>query len=89
MSDPSTYQTDPNWALELRSGGVEITPIMLKAAWVEARRWWPRKVVETVPCEACGQTKGFRIIETSIHVDEPQPGFAEAIKAALAAGVAT
>lgn len=63
----------------------EVSPAVIKTAWVEARRWWPRKVVETVPCKACGQVKGYRVLETCILVDEPQPGFAEAIRAALAA----
>ncbi len=63
----------------------EITPAMLKAAWVEVRRWWPRKVAAMVDCKACGQEKGYRVIETCIRVDEPQPGFREAITAALRA----
>ena len=54
----------------------DVTPAMIKAAWVEARRWWPRRIVET--------DKGFRVKETSILVDAPQPGFGEALKAALA-----
>ena len=62
-----------------------ITPAMLKAAWVEARRFWPSKVVEFHDCKACRQTKGFRVVETCIRVDEPQPGFREAIEAALKA----
>lgn len=61
----------------------EVTPAMIKAAWVEARRWWPHKVVEMVDCKACKQVKGLRVLETSIKVDEPQPGFREAIEAAL------
>lgn len=54
-----------------------VTPAMVKAAWVEARRWWPRKVIQD----------GRRMIvaETCITVDDPQPGFREAIEAALAA----
>lgn len=63
----------------------EITPAMIKAAWVVARRFWPSKVVEYVPCKACGQTKGLRLLETSAHVTEPTPGFREAITAALKA----
>jgi hypothetical protein len=61
-----------------------VTPEMLKAAWIEARRWWPRNVAEMQPCSACRQTKGYRMIETCILVSEPQPGFREAIEAALA-----
>lgn len=60
-----------------------VTPAMLKAAWVEARRWWPRQVVEFHRCEACKQSAGFRVLETCILVDEPAPGFREAIEAAL------
>lgn len=60
-----------------------VTPIMLKAAWAEARRWWPRKVVEFHRCSACKQSAGLRVLETCITVDEPQPGFREAIEAAL------
>lgn len=63
-----------------------VTPAMVKAAWIEARRWWPRKVVEMVPCKACNQAKGYRVLETCILVDEPQPGFREALEAALRAG---
>ena len=63
----------------------DVTPEMLKAAWVEARRWWPRKVVEMTACKACRQTAGLRVLETCIRVDEPQPGFKEAISAALSA----
>ncbi len=55
----------------------QITPRMLKAAWVEARRWWPYKVVE--------QAKSYTVKETAIAVDEPQPGFREAITAAFRA----
>lgn len=66
-----------------------ITPIMLKAAWVEARRWWPRKVVEVVPCKACGAVKSYRVVETCILVDEPAPGFREAIEAAMNSGKVT
>lgn len=65
-----------------------VTPAMLKAAWVEARRWWPRKVVEMTDCAACRQVKGYRVLETCIRVDEPQPGFREAIEAALRARAA-
>lgn len=54
-----------------------VTPAMLKAAWVEARRWWPRKIVQ--------DGKRYIVIETCILVDEPTPGFREAIEAALAA----
>lgn len=61
----------------------QVTPAMLKAAWLEARRWWPRKVVAMVDCAACKQPKGYRVLETCILVDEPQPGFKEAITAAL------
>jgi len=64
---------------------VEVTPAMVKAAWVVARQWWPRKVVERVECRACRQAKGFAVLETSIAVTEPTPGFREAIEAALAA----
>jgi len=64
----------------------DVTPIMLKAAWNEARKWWPYRVVEAKKCPACGQSKGFVVHQTSIHVDEPQPGFKEAIEAALRAG---
>jgi hypothetical protein len=60
-----------------------ITPTAIKAAWVEVRRWWPRKVVEVVPCKACGAVKGYRVVETAILVDEPAPGFREAVEAAL------
>lgn len=60
-----------------------VTPIMLKAAWHEARRWWPKQIVEMRACPACQQSKGFRVKETAIHVDEPMPGFREAIQAAL------
>jgi len=66
-----------------------ITPAMLKAAWVEARRWWPSKVVEMRACPACRQSKGLRVLETCILVDTPQPGFKEAITAALAASEET
>lgn len=64
---------------------MEVTPAMLKAAWVEVRRWWPRKVVDMVPCKKCGQVKSLRVVETCILVDEPMPGFKEAIQAALKA----
>lgn len=64
---------------------MEITPIMLKAAWVEARRWWPKKTVEYHDCKSCRQTKGIRVVETSILVDTPQPGFKEAMQAMLKA----
>lgn len=64
---------------------MSVTPEMLKAAWAEARRWWPRKVVEMTDCKACRQTKGLHVAETCIRVDEPQPGFREAIEAALKA----
>ena len=60
-----------------------VTPIMLKAAWLEARKWWPKKVVELVDCKACKQTKGLRVLETAILVSEPMPGFREVIEAAL------
>ena len=65
---------------------IELTPIMIKAAWHEARRWWPHQVVETRPCKACGQSKGWRVKETGINVPEPAPGFREALQAALRAG---
>ncbi len=65
---------------------IELTPIMIKAAWREVRRWWPHQVVETRPCKACGQSKGFRVKETAINVAEPAPGFREALQAALRAG---
>lgn len=65
---------------------IEVTPMMIKAAWVEARRWWPREIAEAKKCTACGCKKGgFRVIETCILVDQPTPGFAEAIRAAFAA----
>lgn len=64
-----------------------VAPLMIKAAWAEVRNWWPHKVVEMKPCKACGQVKGFRVIETCINVSEPQPGFKEAIEAALRARV--
>jgi len=55
---------------------------MIKAAWAEARRWWPKRVVqETVAGRAT-----LRIFETAILVKEPQPGFREALAAALEAG---
>ena len=63
----------------------EVTPAMVKAAWLVARRWWPRKVVEYRRCKACKQVAGLRVLETAILVDEPQPGFREAIEAALKA----
>ena len=50
---------------------MEVTPKMIKAAWVEARRWWPKKVVEMQPCKACRQVAGLRVLETCILVDEP------------------
>ncbi len=62
-----------------------VTPAMLKAAWVLARRWWPHRVVELVDCPVCRQPKGLRVLETSLKVDEPTPGFREAIEAALQA----
>lgn len=62
-----------------------VTPMMLKAAWVVARGFWPRKVVEMVDCKACRQAKGYRVLETCIRVEEPTPGFREAIEAAFAA----
>lgn len=64
---------------------MSVTPEMLKAAWIEARKFWPAKVVEFHDCKACRQTKGFRVVETCIRVDEPTPGFREAIEAALKA----
>lgn len=67
---------------------IEITPAMLKAAWSECRKWWPRKVVEHVDCKACKQAKGFKVLETCITVDQPQPGFREALQAALNARTA-
>lgn len=63
---------------------IEITPMMIKAAWVEGRRWWPHKVVEAEAGQKVAQVHYFRVVETCILVDEPQPGFAEAIRAALA-----
>ena len=63
---------------------IEVTPAMIKAAWVEARRWWPQKVVEVQAGQKVAQAHYFRVVETAILVDEPQPGFAEAIRAALA-----
>lgn len=66
-----------------------MTPAMIKAAWVEVRRWWPRKVVEMVPCAACRQAKGYRVLETAILVDEPMPGLREALEAALKAAPPT
>lgn len=61
----------------------EVTPEMIKAAWVVARQWWPKRTVELVDCKACKQSKGLRVLETCIKVDEPTPGFREAIEAAL------
>lgn len=55
----------------------EVTPAMVKAAWVEARRWWPREIVR--------DGNRFIVVETCTTVDDPQPGFREAIEAALAA----
>lgn len=63
----------------------EVTPLMVKAAWVEARKWWPRKVAEFHRCKACKQSVGLRVLETCVLVDEPQPGFKEALQAAWAA----
>lgn len=70
------------------SGATVIMPAMVRAAWIEARRWWPRKVAEVVACKACGRPKAFVVTETAILVDEPMPGFREAIEAALRAGEA-
>ena len=59
---------------------ITVTPQMLKAAWVEARRWWPRKVVELYP----GTDRArYHVVETCILVDEPLPGFREALEAAF------
>lgn len=58
---------------------------LLKAAWAVARQFWPRKVVEFYECPACRQPKTLRMLETAIRVEEPMPGFKEAIEAALAA----
>lgn len=64
----------------------DVTPLMVKAAWAEARRWWPHEIVEAKKCPACGCKKGgYRVVETCILVDQPQPGFREAIEAALRA----
>lgn len=62
--------------------------MMVKAAWVVARRFWPQQVVEYRPCKACGQLKGLRRVEVSGGVSEPMPGFREAIEAALRARAA-
>lgn len=66
---------------------IEVTPAMIKAAWVEARRWWPQKVVEVQAGQKVAQAHYFRVVDTAILVDEPQPGFAEAIRAAFDAAV--
>lgn len=62
-----------------------ITPAMVKAAWIEARRWWPQKVVEVQAGQKVAQAHYFRVVETAILVDEPAPGFKEAIEAAMKA----
>lgn len=58
---------------------------MLKVGWLVARRWWPAKVVQVYDWKACKQTARLKVVETAILVDEPMPGFKEAIEAALAA----
>jgi hypothetical protein len=65
---------------------IDVTPAMLKAAWLVARNAWPSRVVERgKPC-TCSNPKRLVVLETSLHVEEPTPAFCEAIKAALAAG---
>ena len=60
-----------------------LAPAAIKAAWVEARRWWPRKVVEVQAGQKVAEAHYFRVVETAILVDEPTPGFREAIEAAM------
>lgn len=67
---------------------IEVTPMMLKAAWSVTKQFWPRSVVEMRPCKACGQVKGYRVAETSHQLAEPLPGFRETIEAALRAALA-
>lgn len=69
----------PDQSTLAKARALAVTPAMVKAAWCEARRWWPRKIVQ--------DGKRFVVVETCIAVDEPQPGFREAIEAALAAAL--
>lgn len=60
------------------------SPLAIKAAWLVARVFWPQRVTLAKPCKVCGQHKrGYRVVETSVAVDEPSNGFREAIEAAL------